>query len=81
MAGLGKILLIVALCYVGILLFLYLMQGSMIYFPVAEYYATPARVGLKYHEVTLKTSDGVKLSAWYIPAAPAAWSAKPSPRA
>jgi uncharacterized protein len=29
--------------------------------------ATPARYGLAYHDVALRTADGVRLSAWYIP--------------
>jgi uncharacterized protein len=28
--------------------------------------ATPARYGLTYHDVALRTADGVRLSAWYI---------------
>jgi pimeloyl-ACP methyl ester carboxylesterase len=30
--------------------------------------ATPASYGLTYHNVALRTADGVRLSAWYIPA-------------
>jgi dienelactone hydrolase len=30
--------------------------------------ATPAKYGLTYHDVALRTADGVRLSAWYIPA-------------
>ena len=29
--------------------------------------ATPARYGLAYHDVAVRTADGVRLSAWYIP--------------
>ena len=29
--------------------------------------ATPASYGLAYHDVALRTADGVRLSAWYIP--------------
>ena len=31
--------------------------------------ATPERVGLDYQDVTLETSDGVSLAAWYVPSA------------
>ena len=30
--------------------------------------ATPAQYGLTYHDVAFRTADGVRLSAWYIPA-------------
>jgi dienelactone hydrolase len=30
--------------------------------------ATPAKYGLSYHDVAFHTADGVRLSAWYIPA-------------
>jgi uncharacterized protein len=30
--------------------------------------ATPAKYGLVYHDVAFRTADGIRLSAWYIPA-------------
>ncbi len=48
--------------------YVYLRQGSMLYFPMKEIGATPARIGLPFEDVTLETGDGIRLSAWFIPA-------------
>src|SRR5262245_22499977 len=61
------IVIIVAL-YLGLTLLLFLFQARFIYFPTEAWAATPARIGLPYETVELTTSDGVKLSAWFIPA-------------
>jgi fermentation-respiration switch protein FrsA (DUF1100 family) len=54
--------------YLVILGFVYVRQGSMIYYPVGEISNTPRDIGLDFEEVTLKTKDDVTISAWYIPA-------------
>lgn len=54
--------------YLVLVAFVYLRQAKMLYFPSREIDATPADAGLAYDDVTLKTADGVTLSAWYIPA-------------
>lgn len=54
--------------YLVILGFVYVRQASMIYYPVREIFNTPGDIGLNFEEVTLKTKDGVTISAWYIPA-------------
>ncbi len=54
--------------YLVILGFVYIRQDSMIYYPVREISNTPGDTGLNFEEVTLKTKDGVTISAWYIPA-------------
>jgi uncharacterized protein len=60
--------IILILSYAVLLLIVYLKQDSMLYFPERELWTTPKSAGLTYEDVTLKTIDGVKLSAWYIPA-------------
>ena len=37
--------------------------------PLTEITSTPATLGLEYESVTLTTTDGVKLAAWYMPGA------------
>lgn len=61
---------IIALLCVCILfcLFLYLFQSNLVYFPDRTLAATPGDLGLRYETVSLETHDGVKLSAWFIPA-------------
>jgi fermentation-respiration switch protein FrsA (DUF1100 family) len=54
--------------YLVILGFVYVRQGSMIYYPVREISNPPGDIGLDFEEVPINTKDGVTISAWYIPA-------------
>jgi|MudIll2142460700_1097286.scaffolds.fasta_scaffold04141_3 hypothetical protein len=56
------------LVYVLLIAYVYVKQGSMLYFPLKEIETTPLAIGLDYRELTLRTKDGVDISAWYIPA-------------
>lgn len=56
------------ICYCGLVLIAYLTQGRLVYQPSRRIGMAPGDVGLPHDEVTLRTSDGIKLSAWYIPA-------------
>ncbi|GFO68105.1 peptidase [Geomonas limicola] len=42
--------------------------GRFFYYPGRNVYHTPEKVGLPYEEVTFPSSDGTKLSGWFIPA-------------
>ncbi|NJD55333.1 MAG: alpha/beta hydrolase [Nitrospirae bacterium] len=53
--------------YLVLVAFVYLRQAKMLYFPSREIEATPADVGLAFNEVTVRTSDGLSISAWYVP--------------
>jgi len=57
-----------ALGYLLLVGFVYLRQGSMVYYPTKDIEGTPADIGLKYEELTLTTKDNINLSAWYVPA-------------
>jgi fermentation-respiration switch protein FrsA (DUF1100 family) len=71
MEGVGKVTmllrpaLVVLLVVAVLLVALWLGQRWLIYFPDASSPATAAGV----REVTLDTSDGLKLAAWHVPAA------------
>jgi Prolyl oligopeptidase family. len=54
--------------YALIGLVLYFAQTRLIYYPVAELFVTPERIGLSYEAVRFETDDGIQLHAWYIPA-------------
>jgi len=59
----------IAVCaYVGLLVILFVFQSHLIYFPQKEIYETPGRAGLSYEAVFFETTDGVKLSGWFVPA-------------
>ena len=70
-----KILYTAAALVIGIIIifgsqatYLYLNQSRYVYFPTHEITANPSDIGLLYEDVTIKTTDEVNLSGWYIPA-------------
>jgi fermentation-respiration switch protein FrsA (DUF1100 family) len=61
-------LLIIALCSAGLVVFVYLMQDRMIYFPFHQIEQTPRDIGLEFEDLTITTPDREKINAWFIPA-------------
>ncbi len=57
--------------FVGLYLYflsdLYFNQSGHVYHPEKEWVMTPKQAGLPFEDVMLTASDGVKLSAWYVP--------------
>ena len=47
---------------------LYFMQPTFLYSPVREVTYTPDELGLDFENVVFKSSDGLLLSGWYVPA-------------
>lgn len=47
---------------------LYFHQSRYVYHPEKAWIATPGTYGIAYKDVTLRPSDGVQLSAWFVPA-------------
>jgi len=68
----GLILLYIAgaliIAYCGWALVLYLLQATFLYQPVRDVLDTPSKLGLDFQSVLFKTSDGLLLTGWYIPA-------------
>ncbi len=58
----------VILLYVGFAVFLYTAQTRLIYLPTKEWVLTPTDRAMAYDEVWLTTSDGVRLSGWFVSA-------------
>lgn len=52
-----------------IVVFMYLIQERLVYFPAEAWQATPADIGLPFEDLRLTTADGVTISAWFIPPA------------
>ena len=67
----GSMLIYIAgvlfIVYVGWGLMLYIMQPKFLYGPIREVDCTPADLELDFDDVTFKSSDGLRLSGWYIP--------------
>lgn len=60
-------LLTLGLCYLTLLLLVWLLQGCMIHIPDSRLVASPGEVGLAYENLQLKTSDGEQLHGWFLP--------------
>lgn len=63
-----SLLFILCGVYFGMLILLFIMQSKLVYFPSREIICTPTDIRLKYEDLTIETSDGLKLNAWFIPA-------------
>jgi fermentation-respiration switch protein FrsA (DUF1100 family) len=68
MSVLITILTIILTVYIGLGAMLFLMQSRILYQPSRSYNYKPDDYGLKYEEVSLSTSDGESLAAWFVPA-------------
>jgi len=66
-----SILYVLGICvavYLGWDIVLFFMQPRLLYRPVKEIAYTPAQLDIKYEDVFIETTDGIKLHGWYIPA-------------
>ncbi len=66
MAVVLRILFLFLLCYLAILLLVFLLQKQMVYHPFRGIRSTPSDIGLLYREVSIKTSDGLRLCGWLV---------------
>ncbi len=71
MRMIGTVLIAIAVAYAGLTGLLYINQDRMVFLPEIggrEYAGTPQLLGLPFEDVTLQTSDGENLAAWFVPA-------------
>jgi fermentation-respiration switch protein FrsA (DUF1100 family) len=68
MSILGSLVLIVVLAYAILGCALFLLQSTFLYYPIRDITCTPNDIGLRFEKVILKTEDGLKIAAWFIPA-------------
>ena len=68
MVILGHIIAVLVISYITFALVLFFMQPTFLYRPLREIPLTPEDIGIAFENVTPKTTDGLKLNAWYIPA-------------
>ncbi len=64
----SSLLFILCGVYFGMLILLFIMQSRLVYFPYRQIICTPADIRLQYEDITMKTSDGLNLNAWFVPA-------------
>ena len=63
-----NLLIMLALVYVGFALLVVWREPSMIYYPGRAIDLTPDKLGLRFEDVWLTTSDGVRINGWLVPA-------------
>jgi fermentation-respiration switch protein FrsA (DUF1100 family) len=65
-----NVLLAATIAYAAIMLFVYVYQPRLVYFPQVEreLTTTPRAAGLDYEDLSLHTEDGVQLHGWWVPA-------------
>lgn len=64
-------LVIAAGAYALFCLYLFFMQGRLLFYPnlpSREVASTPARIGLDFEQAAIITSDGIRLAGWFVPA-------------
>lgn len=59
-------LVLLVAAFVAIVLFLRWREPHMLYYPDRTIDQTPDQLGLKYDDVTLIASDGVKINGWFV---------------
>lgn len=65
---LTSVLLIVGGVYLALTVLLFLFQERIIFHPSSGVESDPSMLGMPFEEVVLTADDGVKSSAWFIPA-------------
>ncbi len=63
-----SLLIIAGAVYGGLCLSLFIFQSRLVYFPSRALIATPQTIGLAYQDVSLESTNGLRLHAWFIPA-------------
>ncbi len=61
------IVVIIAGVYVAFAGFLFISQSSYVYYPERTLTTNPGNIGLSFENVSFETTDGLKLSGWFIP--------------
>ncbi|MFC1954130.1 alpha/beta hydrolase [Chloroflexota bacterium] len=61
------IVIIIATMYIAFAGFLFIFQSNYIYYPERTLTTDPDNIGLPFENVSFETTDGLKLSGWFIP--------------
>lgn len=63
-----SIVVVLFVVYWGLGVMLYIMQPKFLFNPLQGVTYTPEELGLEFENVKFRTSDGVQLNGWYVPA-------------
>lgn len=64
------VLVVFAGVYALVCLLMFLFQSRFVYYPDSTDLGSPEDLGLAYRDVSLRTADGVRLHAWFLPGDP-----------
>jgi fermentation-respiration switch protein FrsA (DUF1100 family) len=67
---LGELLIPLGIAYGAVVVLVFLFQSHLVFFPGTgrEAVLTPQSYGLRFESVQIRTADGEKLDAWWVPA-------------
>lgn len=68
MGTLLNIIIVLFCLYIIVCVLGYFAQPFVTYFPSRKIFSTPQTLGLEYEQLNLTTSDGVRISGWFVPA-------------
>ena len=65
----GRLIVLAGLTiYLALSTYIALFQSRLVYYPTREIERTPGDAGLAYEQIEFKSTDGIILSGWFIPA-------------
>jgi fermentation-respiration switch protein FrsA (DUF1100 family) len=62
-----RVVIIIGIVCGVIVTLAYLLQSRFVYFPSRTLVADPSDVGLAFETINIETTDGVRLSGWFVP--------------
>lgn len=68
LTGVVVVASVLAAAVAAVVTLAYVKQEALVYFPDRHVRFTPADLGMAYEAVVLRTSDGVTVAAWWVPA-------------
>jgi fermentation-respiration switch protein FrsA (DUF1100 family) len=63
-----KIILSIAVALILLFILIRFLEYKSLYFPLSRIEATPEDVDIDYEDVAVTTTDGIRISGWFIPA-------------
>lgn len=62
-----KILAFLGLCYAAVIVWMYISQRKMLYYPKQEMTASPDDIGLAHEDIWMTTRLGTRIHGWWLP--------------
>lgn len=62
-----KFITVAVICYAAVIVWMYLSQKKMLYYPRTEHVASPDLIGLHYEDVTMQNELGNTIHGWWVP--------------